>query len=628
MMLDQTGRSQSELRVDALAEVIEAAKFLASFASVLVVIWAFVQPLMELRGTSGLPYWLAFLFALAIGTFFFLWVSGITRGWRASTLSGALVSGCTLALYPIAGMVERPQAFEGPMTAILVITAFISITFGVRIIRDGWRLACFPEADRALLATVPPDRIAFAQCAASTFGIHPICRWLPNWPRRAGTGGLFLLSTAMLALAIGMAIYVAVIWLSTQMPAVRDACFPASGDAVRGLCAIRVTSSLGPAIAIGLCLAASAGLRRLARRSARMSLETLSRTDKRPAVLFLRSFHDDQVDLALPRRPPYRRLLALGEPAPRLDHLLIEEATPVGPVVAIGLPGRPAPFGAARSYFEEDEWKAAVAKLAAEAKAIVVVIDDTDGVLWELGHIRQAGLATKTLYLLPPRLSGREQSVRLIQRELAEHYDTRDAAKLMPAAFASPGAACIGWYRAASGDFRVLTASQPNSTSYACALRLALRAQSNSALAGLAPPPNAQRRAAPWNGWIDWATATAMAVSLAAVMWLQIPSRAAARTVIARSQLKALSTAMEQYYFDVARYPSQKTGLRALLEAPPQTPGWQGPYIENDGELRDPWGRPYIYRMPGETHDYDIISLGSDGQPGGTGEDTDLTNWE
>jgi hypothetical protein len=70
-MLDQTGRSQSELRVDALVEGIEAAKFLASLASVLVVIWTFVTPLMALRGASGEPFWLAFLFALAFGTFFF-----------------------------------------------------------------------------------------------------------------------------------------------------------------------------------------------------------------------------------------------------------------------------------------------------------------------------------------------------------------------------------------------------------------------------------------------------------------------------------------------------------------------------------------------------------------------------
>jgi hypothetical protein len=289
-------------------------------------------------------------------------------------LFGALISGSTLALYPIAGMVERRRDFDWAMTAILVITAFISVTFGIRIIRDGWRIARFPGENRALLAAVPPDRIAFAQCVACTFGIHPICRWLPNWSRRAAAASLFVLTTAMLALALGMAIYIAVIWLSTQIPAVRDVCFAEAGDEFRPLCLIRALSTAGPAIAIGLCLAAGAGLRWLAQRSARVSLETLSQIDRRPAVLFLRSFNDDQIDLALPRRPPYRRLLALGEAAPRLDHLLIEEATPVGPVVAIGLPGRPAPFGAARSYFEEDEWKAAVARLAAAAKAIIVVM--------------------------------------------------------------------------------------------------------------------------------------------------------------------------------------------------------------------------------------------------------------
>jgi general secretion pathway protein G len=254
--------------------------------------------------------------------------------------------------------------------------------------------------------------------------------------------------------------------------------------------------------------------------------------------------------------------------------------------------------------------------------------DDTDGVLWELGHIRQAGLASKTLYLLPPRLSGREQAVRLIQRELAESHQTGDAGTLTPAVFATPGTACIGWYRTASGDLKILTAAQPNSTSYVCALRFALRAQSNSALAGLALRPDTRQRAALSGRWVDWAAAAAMVVPLAAAMWLQVPNRAAARTVFARSQLKVLSIAMERYYLDVDRYPSQDAGLRALVEAPPQTPGWQGPYVLDDRALRDPWGQPYIYRMPGMTQEYDIVTLGRDGQPGGTGEDADLTNWE
>jgi general secretion pathway protein G len=56
-------------------------------------------------------------------------------------------------------------------------------------------------------------------------------------------------------------------------------------------------------------------------------------------------------------------------------------------------------------------------------------------------------------------------------------------------------------------------------------------------------------------------------------------------------------------------------------------PNWDGPYLKKADSLIDPWGRPYIYRFPGEHGDYDLYTLGADDQEGGEGENQDLTSW-
>jgi general secretion pathway protein G len=56
-------------------------------------------------------------------------------------------------------------------------------------------------------------------------------------------------------------------------------------------------------------------------------------------------------------------------------------------------------------------------------------------------------------------------------------------------------------------------------------------------------------------------------------------------------------------------------------------PGWGGPYLDK-AIPNDPWGRPYLYKSPGEHGPYDLSSLGADGNPGGDGENQDFTNWQ
>lgn len=93
----------------------------------------------------------------------------------------------------------------------------------------------------------------------------------------------------------------------------------------------------------------------------------------------------------------------------------------------------------------------------------------------------------------------------------------------------------------------------------------------------------------------------------------------------AKAQIDALEKALDQYRLDTGTYPGTEVGLNALLQRPPNEPKWNGPYLRKNVPL-DPWGKPYLYKMPGEKGDFDLVSYGKDGQPGGTGENADLTN--
>jgi general secretion pathway protein G len=97
-------------------------------------------------------------------------------------------------------------------------------------------------------------------------------------------------------------------------------------------------------------------------------------------------------------------------------------------------------------------------------------------------------------------------------------------------------------------------------------------------------------------------------------------------TKVARAQIDALQKALDQYRIDIGRYPSTQQGLAGLVTRPMDEPRWQGPYLAK-AVPPDPWGRPYLYRAPGEHGEYDLQSLGRDGAPGGTGDNADLNSW-
>lgn len=91
----------------------------------------------------------------------------------------------------------------------------------------------------------------------------------------------------------------------------------------------------------------------------------------------------------------------------------------------------------------------------------------------------------------------------------------------------------------------------------------------------------------------------------------------------AANQVDALSKAIDTYRLDMGRFPRQEDGLQVLVERPEGESRWNGPYLRGSVPL-DPWGNPYVYRFPSERSDYEVISYGKDGRPGGEGEDADV----
>lgn len=98
-------------------------------------------------------------------------------------------------------------------------------------------------------------------------------------------------------------------------------------------------------------------------------------------------------------------------------------------------------------------------------------------------------------------------------------------------------------------------------------------------------------------------------------------------TKVARAQLDSLEKALDTYRLDLGHYPTTEQGLAVLMTAPGNEPKWQGPYLKK-AVPNDPWGRPYLYKAPGEHGEYDLLSYGKDGKQGGTAEDADVTNWQ
>ena len=95
----------------------------------------------------------------------------------------------------------------------------------------------------------------------------------------------------------------------------------------------------------------------------------------------------------------------------------------------------------------------------------------------------------------------------------------------------------------------------------------------------------------------------------------------------AKIQIQSFASAIDLFYLDAGRFPSSAEGLAALVQRTGDVASWNGPYLKGGNVPNDPWGKPYVYRSPGEHGSYDIISYGADGQQGGTGTAADIVSW-
>ena len=102
------------------------------------------------------------------------------------------------------------------------------------------------------------------------------------------------------------------------------------------------------------------------------------------------------------------------------------------------------------------------------------------------------------------------------------------------------------------------------------------------------------------------------------------------KVAAAKVDIATVMQALKLYRLDNQRYPTTEQGLRALVEKPttgPAANGWKaGGYLEK--MPKDPWGNPYQFLSPGVKGEVDLISLGADGQPGGSGDDAYIGSWD
>jgi general secretion pathway protein G len=131
-------------------------------------------------------------------------------------------------------------------------------------------------------------------------------------------------------------------------------------------------------------------------------------------------------------------------------------------------------------------------------------------------------------------------------------------------------------------------------------------------------------------GWTFMETLIVIAIVLilsSTVGYVAVRNIPRSRIAAARSQIDSFMVALESYYIDCGRYPTAEQGLDALWQKPDGVDAWAGPYLVKQTP-RDPWGNPYVYRVPGENgFPYGVISYGEDGKEGGEGNEADMTSW-
>ena len=420
----------------------------------------------------------------------FLFVLAVSRMWRVTMvllvlamalLFAFVVMNNTEGLYR-PGELRTPSILEWMLYLAGIFAVFAPLT--VLAVRMGR----VPSSEKGVIAPSSKQSSGWKSLLLDILGVHPVCQAIGSKPRRVLAIGLFVLRQAFFALSVSLVL----LELTNYFLNIgrRAECFiSATTDTHLEDCIGRVIIQLG-FLPIGLLLliGIGAGMRYLARRFSRTSAEMARRHDQRSPILFLRSFSDDQVRLVRPKRGALSRLVLSGEPRPLLDHAILEEGLTLGPVLAIGAPGKPTPFGAVRTYVSDDRWKEVVSGLVKEAQAIVIAVDETPGVQWELNEIHQINYTSKVLHLLPPRLTPAKEAHRIIANIRLNSGRLTEMLEPLQQLLGTCNHLCIGWYVTRTGSLVVLTTGSANEASYRLALRKFFSSITETPARSLAPP--------------------------------------------------------------------------------------------------------------------------------------------
>lgn len=277
---------------------------------------------------------------------------------------------------------------------------FIVATVAVIMMRGFMAARTLDPQLRTLVADLPPSAPPVPRDAALFLGLPPNIAHSSLKVLTAlfaAVGNLTIMLPYLALLSLSTAVWVAIL---TVEPYLR----PSQADRLQNhmIATVEVAGVLaGMSVLFVLCFLA---LRSAARRFLRHSIVSIQQRDERKPILFLRSFADDAVTLKRASRPLSSVMFDLSRRVPNLDLVVLDEGTLVGPVVALGNPrDRIPPYGVARGYFDNRTWQQGVHKLATDARAIVIVLDDTPGVRIEIDMILEAGYESKTLFILHPK---------------------------------------------------------------------------------------------------------------------------------------------------------------------------------------------------------------------------------
>lgn len=226
---------------------------------------------------------------------------------------------------------------------------------------------------------------------------------------------LFALSSLMLATSLYPVIFPAVM-VSNLVKINRSECMALDSGRLQCFEAAMLTDAILFPFYVAVAFLIPFGLyillRRLARSTAITGMSQLMNSDNRPPVLFLRSFGDDQVFFPKKKIVSPYQFLRIGDRAEYFEHQILEEMSELGPVVAIGDPGdTSAPYGAARDYVPDAAWKDRVNLLLDESQAVVIALNDTLGIWWEVEQVLSRQHLEKSLFVFPLQDRSRIKSI-------------------------------------------------------------------------------------------------------------------------------------------------------------------------------------------------------------------------